>query len=359
MQNELTMSTPVRRSSFLLEGPAVDYLAPVAALIYPVTLWCFHWSVNAFETGGRSPIAIVAATASFASLFLLPALILLAALHLASIDKPNARQLRARRVAFISVAAPTILVFLGVLLFMAHNPIPDSVAWVAIWMGAIAFVGLGGLSGGEPHETAPSQRVSTVRVVHGISASVIILLFLALHLSNHLMGLFGAEAHAAFMKVARNLYRAKLVEPLLVGLLLFQAASGLWLSRKYVAGRMDLFRAFQLASGTYLAFYVIGHMDSVFILARTYLGIDTDWAFATGAPAGLIRDPRNIRLVPHYWLGVFFVLSHLSSGLRLVLLAHGWRKAIADRVMIGGSLVGGLVATLILLGMCGMRIQFV
>ena len=30
------------------------------------------------------------------------------------------------------------------------------------------------------------------------------------------------------------------------------------------------------------------------------LGIDTGWDFATGAPTGLVKDPRNIRLVPHY-----------------------------------------------------------
>jgi hypothetical protein len=73
----------------------------------------------------------------------------------------------------------------------------------------------------------------------------------------------------------------------------------------------------------------------------------------------LIRDAWNVRLIPHYWLGVFFVLAHLSAGLRVVLLAHGWRKVIADRIMISGSLVGGLVATLIMLAMCGMRVHFV
>jgi hypothetical protein len=66
----------------------------------------------------------------------------------------------------------------------------------------------------------------------------------------------------------------------------------------------------------YLAFYVLGHMDSVFIFARTYLGMDSGWVFATGAPTGLIMDPWNIRLVPHYWLAVFFVLAHLASGAR-------------------------------------------
>ena len=41
-------------------------------------------------------------------------------------------------------------------------------------------------------------------------------------------------------------------------------------------------------------------MDSVFLFARTYLGIDTGWGFATGAPTGIVKDPWNIRLLPHY-----------------------------------------------------------
>ena len=120
----------------------------------------------------------------------------------------------------------------------------------------------------------------------------------------------------------------------------------------------DRFRTFQIASGVYLAFYVLGHMDSVFIFARTYLGIDTGWDFATGAPAGLIKDPWNIRLVPHYALGVFFVLAHLAAGVRMILLSHGARKAIADRLMIGGAVAAALVSAVIILAMCGMRVTF-
>jgi hypothetical protein len=100
-------------------------------------------------------------------------------------------------------------------------------------------------------------------------------------------------------------------------------------------------------------------MDSVFIFARTYLGIDTGWSFATGAPAGLVKDPWNIRLVPHYWLGVFFVLAHLTAGARAVIMAHGVSKAFADRFMVGGAVVAGIVATVIMLGMCGMRVRFI
>jgi hypothetical protein len=350
------ISTPVRQLSSLLEGPAGIYLAPIAALIYPAALWCFHLSVSAFEAGGWVPVASAGAALSLGLSFALPSLIVLAALGLAGIDRPTALQLRARKVAFVSVAAPTIFVFLGVLLYMAGNPVPDGVVWAAICISAIILVGRGGLPKATPQDTVreelPARRTSVVRVAHGIAALAIIMLFLALHIFNHLLGLFGAEIHAAFMKMARHVYRAKPIEPVLVVLLLLQVMSGVWLSWRYMGERMDRFRAFQLASGIYLAFYVVGHMDSVFILARTYLGIETDWAFATGAPQGLIRDSWNIRLVPHYWLGVFFVLSHLSSGLRGVLLAHGWRKSVADRIMIGGSLVGGLVA---IASGCGQR----
>ena len=108
-----------------------------------------------------------------------------------------------------------------------------------------------------------------------------------------------------------------------------------------------------------LAAYVLGHMNSVFVYARLYLGIDSDWAFATDAPAGLVKDAWNIRLVPHYGLGVFFVLSHLAAGVRAVLLAHGVTRRFADRFLIGSATAAGLTAFVIMLGMGGGRLNFV
>lgn len=53
------------------------------------------------------------------------------------------------------------------------------------------------------------------------------------------------------------------------------------------------------------------------------LALKREWAFASGDPVGMLHDPWSIRLLPHYAIGVFFVLTHLVSGLRVVLLAHG------------------------------------
>jgi hypothetical protein len=60
------MSLSARQSSYVPEGPLGFYLAPVAALIYPATLWSFHLSVNAFETGERVLASVTAASVSLA-----------------------------------------------------------------------------------------------------------------------------------------------------------------------------------------------------------------------------------------------------------------------------------------------------
>jgi hypothetical protein len=63
--------------------------------------------------------------------------------------------------------------------------------------------------------------------------------------------------------------------------------------------------------------------------------------------------------VPHYWFGVFFVLAHLGAGARAAIMAHGVSKTFADRFMVSGAVAAGIAATVILLGMCGMRVRFV
>jgi hypothetical protein len=60
----------------------------------------------------------------------------------------------------------------------------------------------------------------------------------------------------------------------------------------------DLFGTLQTAAGIYLAIYLVSHMVAVFVLGRTVMKVDTDFLFATGAPAGLLHDPWNVRLIP-------------------------------------------------------------
>ena len=112
----------------------------------------------------------------------------------------------------------------------------------------------------------------------------------------------------------------------------------------------------QVAPGVYLSLYILGHMNSVFIYARNFLGIPTDWNFAIGAPTGLIHEAWNIHLLPHYALGVFFVLSHLASGLRMVLIAHGVDRLAANRLWGACVAISAFISAAIIAGMCGVRI---
>jgi hypothetical protein len=240
---------------------------------------------------------------------------------------------------------------------MLGDPVPDRWFWVACWV--LVVVAFFRPDRNEPAPTKVQPVPAALRVAHGVSALVIIGIFLALHIANHLTGLVGPSTYDAVMKVFRHVYRTEVLQPLLITLFFFQIGTGLYLVWRHTAAPSDRLRTFQIASGVYLAFYVLGHMNSVFIFARTYLGIDTGWDFATGAPTGLVKDPWNIRLVPHYWLGVFFVLSHIAVGTRTVIMAHGASKAFADCFMVGGVVTAGIIATAIMLGMCGLRLQFV
>jgi hypothetical protein len=238
----------------------------------------------------------------------------------------------------------------GVLSSLLQSPIHDLWTWSILWLalGAGATVA----SSGEGSQPVTTGRL---RVMHGVSA-LAILMFVTFHLANHLTGLFGPAMHARVMAMGRVVYRSRLVEPALVAILLFQVVSGFGLAWRWSARPLDAARLMQVGSGAYLAAFILTHLNSAFVSARWAHKIPTDWAWATGAPDGLLMDAWNIRLLPHYALGVFFVIAHLFCGLRTVLLAHGVRRSTTDRVWASGLLCAGGVSFVITAALCGLRI---
>jgi hypothetical protein len=322
-----------------------DYwaLTPVAAaLCYPFLLKAFHTVVG---TPAVTPslFAILGAVIVLAIAFAVPFLGLRMAL------RPTAGP-GARRLAYASVAAPTLYVFLGVVQALVHSPIPDEIVWCVIWLAIAIWSQLA-----RNTVVAAAPAVGRWRVVHGLTAAILSL-YVLFHITNHLFGLVGADAHAAVMKIGREVYRSGVGEPLLVSAMLFQIGTGFCLAWRWSAAPQGFHRTYQVASGAYLSLFILGHMNSVFVYARSFLGIPTDWDFAIGAPTGLIHDAWNIRLLPHYALGVFFVLSHIASGLRVVLIAHGVDRRHADRVWGTVVALSAVVAAAIIAGMCGVRI---
>jgi hypothetical protein len=126
--------------------------------------------------------------------------------------------------------------------------------------------------------------------------------------------------------------------------MLFQLASGVILLWRATAVRSDLYRTLQTSTGAFLAVFIASHLNSVFILGRTVTKVDTTFLWASGAPVGLLSDAWNVRLIPHYSLGVWFVITHMGLGLRSVLLAHRVSPPTANRVAWGVSALGAAFA---------------
>jgi hypothetical protein len=322
-----------------------DYLALVpaaAAICYPFLLNAFHAIVGT-QAISLPPLAIASATFILVVAFIVPLL------GIALACRPTSNP-GSRRLAYASVVSPTLYVFLGVVQILIKSLIPDEVVWCTIWLA----IAIWSQSAPDP-VTAAVPAVGGWRVVHGVTAAVLCL-YVMFHLINHLFGLIGPDAHAAVMKTGRVVYRSAVGEPLLVAAMLFQIGTGLFLAWRWSAAAHDFQRTYQVASGAYLSLFILGHMNSVFVYARSFIGIPTDWNFAIGAPTGLIHDAWNIRLLPHYALGAFFVLSHLASGLREALIAHGIDQRNSDRVWGVCIAMSTIVAAAIITGMCGFRI---
>ena len=326
---------------------------PVAALSYPFLLSAFHASVveRGLSFAILSFVLLAMATAA-------PAVAIYLYWKLASKESPIAVEVRAKQLALLCVAAPPLYTALGVLLAMAHQSVSDLIVWCALW-ALVTSLALSFRIGRAARLQPVRDEVilPRLRIAHGISAAAIILIFLALHLTNHLSSLWSEATYRALMNQFEHIYRTKIVEPALVVALLFQIGSGVALLWQYTRRSTDFFRTLQICSGAYLLFFLIAHMNSVFIYARTIAGIPTDWNFATGAPTGLLRDAWNIRLLPHYLLAVFFVLTHLVLGARGVALAHKVGAPAANRFAIVGISLAGVLACAIILGLVGIHVR--
>lgn len=347
----------LKNRSGAVNSNKLKILAPVAAVFYPYLLMSFHSAVTAMtsaQDGGKA-VFLLGAVGFLLLACSVPVVALVAASKLSAAKPETLRDFRARRVAYMAVAAPVFYTFTGVILFMLGNPLPDHAVVTLFWLACLGYIAYGR---DQPIVDMP-ERVSLpkLRSLHKILAVALMVLFIAGHLGNHVLGLFGPELHGQAMKLLRVFYRAPLIEPLLLAGFLVLIFTGGKLALRFSAKAIDPFKSFQIASGVYLLFFLVSHVNAVLMLARTYLDIDSDWAFASGAPTGLLLDAWNIRLVPLYGYAVFFAVAHPVCGLRILLLTRGVSINTIGNVFLGGILAAITLSLLITLALCGMRVS--
>lgn len=242
------------------------------------------------------------------------------------------------------------------LLYLLHSS-GEYIVWSAAWL-AIALVNF---SAANDTPVTATKRESKgpmwLSSAHGLSALTILLIFLAPHIANHLTAIWSTDLHKSVMSGLRIVYRSNIIQPALVTLFVFQIASGSALFRKGMIVKSDIFGSLQTAAGAYLGAFIVSHLIAVFVLGRRAMQVDTNWDFAIAAPAGLMGDPWNVRLVPHYSLAVFLVFAHLACGVRMVLLRRRVSAAAAFRTAVAIIALGGAVAFAVTLAMLGVHIS--
>ena len=298
--------------------------APFAALVYP---------------------ALVRAGTALSPAFLLLALgVPLLGLVAAHILGRAGASLFVRAAAFAAVGAPPLFALLGGWLdFQRALPFGSVGVWIPLW-GTLALVAVLDRRLA-PVTSGPSPR--WLVLVHASSA-IAVAIFAVAHVANHLAGLFGGDAHVAFMHVLRRVYRHQLIEPLLLGAVFLQVATGLALLWRKLPRARDWFSTLQMATGTYLMMFLASHVSAVF-RARLLRNRDTDWSWLSGGE--LLSDAWSARLVPYYFLAVISLAVHVACGLRVVMVGHGMRVGRGNALVASFAALATLGSSLILAGL--------
>lgn len=315
----------------------------IAALAYPLLLR-FLFLVAAQASTASANVApedgLILALA-FVLPFAVPCMGVAALLAMRGREGANA--CRVRRLALWVVAVPPLFTAIGNVAFIAGIGAWDHIVWWAAWVASAPV-----WVQARKEAALPIQVPPFLRVGHGIAALLVLVGYVGMHLGNHLAAWWGPEAHRSVQLVLRTWYRSPWVEVPLVALLAWLLGSGVALLRIHSRrADMDGFRVMQVALGANLGAFVLSHLVAALWVTRGMLGTDPDWKWAAGGDAGLLGDPWNVRLIPHYFLAVLAVLAHVGLGARIVALRHGATRA-AGRIVAAAFGTTGLLMALVL-----------
>jgi hypothetical protein len=283
-----------------------------------------------------------------------PALALYAAHVLGTISQPTRRQVRARWMAHLAFTAPSLLVAFGNYARILGARTIVTPAWVVLWLAVIVAVLIASADTAPPADTTLARRWRALRVHEGCAIALVIV-FLAPHVSNHVAGFWSGAAHIHVMGALRRVYRSMMIEPLLVALLIVQAATGLVLARVRVRDRStDLFHTLQTTSGVYILVFLFSHVAAAF--SARAAGVDTNWVWLVGRAGSLLAYP-SLTVVPHYFLGPLALFIHAGCGLRTMRLARGRSRESANRVAVGIMTAGAVASVVIMAALFGVHLS--
>lgn len=186
-----------------------------------------------------------------------------------------------------------------------------------------------------------------LNTIHRTLAGVI-LLFIGVHLANHVIGLIGVSEHIRFMESVRPYYRNPFIEPVLLVALLAQVCLGIYFVYRSRGKRVGFFERAQAFSGCYLAFFLLAHVSAT-MNARQSLNLDTNIYFAA---AGIHTGNLAYYFIPYYFFAVAAVFVHVASAVHWQ-ISKNIDVAIANKTGYLIILLGVILSLLIVLSLSG------
>lgn len=266
-------------------------------------------------------------------------------------DDPEDR--RARSIAHLAFATPSLYVGFENVAGVLQAPSAAPIAWLVLWALVVMMAVLAPAS--SPMAAAmTSTGHRRLALAHGVSASVILLLFIGPHIVNHAAGFWNGPVHIAVMNVLRRVYRDEIVQPVLLMLIGLQILSGAALVRRRMRMPSDFLGTVQTMCGAYIGVYFLAHMTAVF--AARHAGVDTNWSWLTRPNDSLLVSLFKLRLIAHYWAGPIAIVAHIACGLRWILRQRDVSPATSDRIAWTFITAGVVASSIILLALLNVHL---
>lgn len=147
-----------------------------------------------------------------------------------------------------------------------------------------------------------------MKKIHFFSG-LIISVFIAIHLVNHLISLLGEVVHITFMDHVRVVYRNIVAELILLSAVIIQILSGVHLAFRKLKTAKGFFEQLQIWSGFYLALFLVIHLSAIFA-GRFIFNLDTNLYFGV---AGLNTFPFWLFFAPYYGLSIVAFFGHIAA----------------------------------------------
>jgi hypothetical protein len=343
------LSSALSRNRLLLAIPALCALAyPLSSSLLSAGLVAAHGS-----PAPNGAIVWLGVVASLALAWAVMGVSFVFGLVLGSRDGATGEHLPARSVAHLAFTTPSLYVGFANVAGVFHAQPALLTAWIIFWV-AMAGIALAKPSLSSTAAVVTQAAHRRLATYHGISAVLILLLFVLPHIVNHVVGFWSGTAHIELMKIVRYFYRDDIVQAVLLALIGFQILSGSALVRRRLTIPNDFLGTLQTMCGAYIGVYFLAHMTAVF--AARYAGTDTNWNWLTNNDTTMLVSLSSLRLIAHYWVGPIAIITHLACGLRMVLLQREVTAMLAPRLVPVFMTVGIVVSSVILVALFAVHI---